>query len=75
MAREDGVARLLAGDGGDELYGGNARYAMQRIFGWYDGVPAPLRAGVLEPLLEKTPIGALPLARKGRGYIRQAKMP
>ncbi|MDE2083000.1 MAG: asparagine synthase C-terminal domain-containing protein [Burkholderiales bacterium] len=75
MAREDGVTRLLAGDGGDELFGGNARYAKQRVFGWYDGVPAPLRAGLLEPLLQRTPLGALPLARKGRSYVEQARVP
>lgn len=75
MARDDGVTKLLAGDGGDELFGGNTRYAKQRIFGWYDGVPATLRSGVLEPLLERTPLGALPLARKGRSYIEQAKVP
>lgn len=75
MARDDGVTRLLAGDGGDELFGGNARYAKQRVFGWYQGVPAALRHGVLEPLLEKTPLGALPLARKGRSYAAQAKVP
>jgi asparagine synthase (glutamine-hydrolysing) len=75
MAREDGVTRLLAGDGGDEFFGGNARYAKQRVFGWYDGVPAPLRTGLLEPLLQRTPLGALPLARKGRSYVEQAKVP
>ncbi len=75
MAREDGVTRLLAGDGGDELFGGNARYAKQRVFGYYDHVPVALRAGLLEPLLEKTPLGALPLARKGRSYVQQAKVP
>ena len=75
MARDDGVTRLLAGDGGDELFGGNTRYAKQRIFGWYDGVPTALRKGVLEPLLERTPLGALPLARKGRSYVEQAKVP
>lgn len=75
MARDNGVTRLLAGDGGDELFGGNTRYAKQRIFGWYDGVPAALRSGVLEPLLERTPLGTLPLARKGRSYIEQAKVP
>lgn len=75
MAREDGVTRLLAGDGGDELFGGNARYAKQRVFGWYDSVPAALRKGLLEPVLEGTPIGSLPLARKGRSYVEQAKVP
>jgi asparagine synthase (glutamine-hydrolysing) len=75
MAREDGVTRLLAGDGGDEFFGGNARYAKQRVFGFYDGVPRVLRRSVLEPLLERTPLGTLPLARKGRSYVEQAKVP
>jgi asparagine synthase (glutamine-hydrolysing) len=75
MARDDGVTKLLAGDGGDELFGGNARYAKQRVFGWYDAVPAPLRRGLLEPVLERTPIGSLPLAKKGRSYVEQAKVP
>jgi asparagine synthase (glutamine-hydrolysing) len=75
MAREDGVTKLLAGDGGDELYGGNARYAKQRVFGFYDQVPRLLRHGLLEPLLERTPLGTLPLARKGRSYVEQAKVP
>jgi asparagine synthase (glutamine-hydrolysing) len=38
-------------------------------------VPGGLRRGVLEPLLERTPLGALPLARKGRSYVEQAKVP
>jgi asparagine synthase (glutamine-hydrolysing) len=75
MARDDGVTRLLAGDGGDELFGGNARYAKQRVFGWYAAVPAPLRRGLLEPVLERTPVGSLPLAKKGRSYVEQAKVP
>ncbi|MCA0240624.1 MAG: asparagine synthase C-terminal domain-containing protein [Proteobacteria bacterium] len=74
-ARDDGVSKLLAGDGGDELFGGNSRYAKQRVFGWYRGVPSALRAGMLEPLFERTPIGSAPLLRKGTSYIEQAKVP
>lgn len=75
MAGEDGVTHLLAGDGGDELFGGNVRYAKQRVFGWYDAVPSALRRGLLEPLLQRSPMGSLPLLRKGRSYIEQASVP
>ena len=75
LAHAGGVRRLLAGDGGDELYGGNTRYAKQRVFGWYAGLPAALRHGLLEPVLERSALGALPLARKGRSYVEQAKVP
>jgi asparagine synthase (glutamine-hydrolysing) len=75
LARDDGVTRLLAGDGGDELFGGNSRYAMQRIFGWYSQLPSGLRKGVMDPLFGTAAAASMPLLRKGAGYIRQANTP
>jgi len=76
MAREDGVELLLGGDGGDELFGGNERYAKQAVFALYDRVPRALRRGLLEPALFAVPRGErLPLLRKARSYVQQASVP
>lgn len=74
-ARADGIERLLAGDGGDELFGGNSRYAKQRIFGAYDAVPAPLRAALLEPVLGLPGMDRLPVIKKAASYVSQARVP
>jgi asparagine synthase (glutamine-hydrolysing) len=75
QAKGDGVERMLAGDGGDELFGGNSRYAMQRVFGWWRYAPAALRRTLLEPLLMSAPVRGTPLLRKGAGYVEQARTP
>lgn len=75
-AREAGITRILAGDGGDELFGGNTRYAKQRIFGAYERIPGILRHGLLEPLLTGTAIpGKIPGIKKGVSYVEQASVP
>lgn len=74
VARQDGVLRMLAGDGGDELYGGNARYAKQYQFSHYDRIPAFLRHGVVEPLSHLLPTEGPALLRKARSYIAQASL-
>ena len=74
-ARQDGIEKMLAGDGGDELFGGNTRYAKQRVFGFYNTVPAPLRSVILEPLFGLPGVDKLPLIKKGSSYIEQAKVP
>lgn len=75
VAHEDGVTRLLAGDGGDELFGGNSRYAKQRIFSWYEQVPGVLRRSLLEPVLALPGADKLTLLRKGGSYVEQARVP
>ncbi|MCE4536682.1 asparagine synthase C-terminal domain-containing protein [Pelomonas sp. P7] len=74
-ARADGYTRMLAGDGGDELFGGNTRYAKERVFHVYSQIPSPLRAGVLHPLFMNPVTGSIPLLKKGTSYIRQARVP
>jgi asparagine synthase (glutamine-hydrolysing) len=74
-AREDGVTRVLAGDGGDELFGGNTRYAQQRLFAIYNALPQGLRSSVMEPLFGMAVMQHLPVLKRGAGYIRQANTP
>ncbi len=74
-ARADGVTRLLAGDGGDELFGGNTRYAKQRVFSLYDAAPGILRKGLLEPVADSGRLDSLPLLGKAASYVRQARVP
>nr|WP_315216686.1 asparagine synthase-related protein [uncultured Duganella sp.] len=76
MAQADGLGRLLGGDGGDELFGGNERYARQAVFERYEQLPSPLRQVVLEPLLFGVAGGLdLPPLRKARSYVEQALVP
>ena len=73
LAKADGMERLLGGDGGDELFGGNARYAKQRIFSLYDAIPTTLRRSLIEPLSAKLP-GNATLLRKAKSYVDQASV-
>ena len=76
FARGDGIARLLAGDGGDEIFGGNARYANHWVFELYGRIPRLLRGGLIEPLVQGFPMGdRLAPVRKVRSYVAQAKVP
>ena len=75
-AKSLGIGHLLAGDGGDELFAGNSRYAEQQVFERYQRVPALFRQGLLEPALAAWPDAlSFWLVRKGRGYVKKANIP
>ncbi len=74
MAHDQGMEQLLAGDGGDELFGGNVRYARQKVLELYHSVPLSLRSRLIEPLLlGSSGIGRLPVLRKVASYVEQAR--
>ena len=76
MAHEDGVRVMLAGDGGDEIFGGNTRYAKQKVFEAYGRIPSALRRALIEPLAFALPGHEhIPPLRKLGSYIRQASVP
>ncbi len=74
-AHEDGVTRLLAGDGGDELFAGNERYATQLLFERYHGIPEAVRRYLIEPSTSLLPKDRPVLLRKIRRYVEQARLP
>lgn len=75
LAHDDGVTRMLAGDGGDELFGGNTRYATDKLFTAYEQVPDFLKRSLIEPLALGISHKSVPLLRKGARYVEIARMP
>jgi asparagine synthase (glutamine-hydrolysing) len=70
LAKEDGVDMLLGGDGGDELFGGNQRYAKQYLYSLYSDLPQSLRKNLLEPIAFRTP--SVGILGKTQRYMRNA---
>lgn len=75
LAKSEGKTQLLAGDGGDELFGGNERYATQQLFDYYDRLPTYLKSYLVDPIVDRIPPRLSGPARKLRRYVEQARIP
>ncbi|HSQ61197.1 MAG TPA: asparagine synthase-related protein [Acidobacteriota bacterium] len=76
VAREEGIEALYAGDGGDELFAGNERYATSRVFARYDRLPAWFRNGIFTPMVRAAgTLLPVPVFVKAKKYVNRASLP
>jgi asparagine synthase (glutamine-hydrolysing) len=76
LAKQNGIDILYAGDGGDELFAGNQRYADQRLFDYYYEIPEGLRTMLVEPCVFAVADALkVRIFQKAKKYIQRASIP
>ena len=74
LAGRAGKQLLIAGDGGDEIFGGNQRYAKDQVFRWFHEAPALVRG--LGQLLARSLRGTdSHLANRIKNMIHRGTLP
>ncbi|WJG10456.1 asparagine synthase-related protein [Aliiglaciecola sp. LCG003] len=74
FAKNAGIEVLLAGDGGDELFAGNERYAKQKVFEHYNRLPSAL-GDISNILFNNGLTRKIPGLQKVASYLNQARVP
>jgi asparagine synthase (glutamine-hydrolysing) len=72
FAKSHGVEQMLAGDGGDEIFAGNERYAKQKVFEHFTNSPRLVQKA-LSGLFCHSPLQNIPIGSKAASYIKQAQ--
>lgn len=66
------VKVVLSGEGGDELFAGYPKYAVDGLARYYHLLPAPVRHGIVTPLLECLPYDTRKLKTAARALAEPA---
>lgn len=72
-AADEGVQTLLAGDGGDESFGGNTRYAKDAVYRAWSRLPGNFRRSLAARLAGKSLTGSL-LENRVRHFVRRGAL-
>lgn len=74
LGQAQGFALMLGGDGGDEIFGGNERYAKDKVMQAFYGLPSPLKAAA-RAIGNAVGGGDNHLLNRVRNFTRRASLP